>query len=81
MSQEDLLIHIYCLLIYCLLNDQFKMLDLGRLRSHGPEPTLADSEVLAIECFGEVVGTDTGNHADSTYDDRHRSCPSPHPDI
>lgn len=54
MSQEDLLIH-----IFCLLDDLFKTLRPGRLRARGPTPLLADSEVVAIECFGELVGIDT----------------------
>ena len=57
MTQEDLLIH-----IFCLLDDQLKALGGGerpRLRAAGPAPTLADSEALAIACFGEVLGLDT----------------------
>lgn len=53
MSQEDLLIH-----IFCMTDDQLKALRLPRLRLHGPRPVLADSEVIAIACFGELLGID-----------------------
>jgi hypothetical protein len=54
MSQEDLVIS-----IFCLIDDQLKVLGLGRLRQRGPRPTLADSEVLAIVSAGELFGLDT----------------------
>lgn len=54
MSQEDLLLH-----IFCLLDDQLKALPRGRLRQRGPQPTLADSEVLALVTAGELFGLDT----------------------
>jgi hypothetical protein len=53
-SQEDLLIH-----IFCLIDDLLKDLNPPRLRSHGPPPKLADSEVIALVCFGELLGVDT----------------------
>ncbi len=54
MSQEDLLIH-----IFCLMDDQLKALNPPRLRARGPAPKLADSEAIALACFGELVGIDT----------------------
>ena len=42
--------------VYCLIDD---WLADRRLRQRGPAPTLADSEVLTIECVGEFLGIDT----------------------
>jgi hypothetical protein len=42
--------------VYCLVDD---WLAGQRLRQRGPRPTLADSEVLPIECVGEFFGIDT----------------------
>ena len=42
--------------VYCLIDD---WLGGRRLRQRGPNPALADSEVLTIECVGEVLGIDT----------------------
>jgi DDE family transposase len=42
--------------VYCLIDD---WLGGRRLRQRGPAPTLADSEVLTIECVGEFLGIDT----------------------
>jgi hypothetical protein len=42
--------------VFCLIDD---WLAGQRLRQRGPRPTLADSEVLTIECVGEFLGIDT----------------------
>jgi Transposase DDE domain len=42
--------------VYCLVDD---WLAGRRLRQRGPNPILADSEVLTIECVGEFLGIDT----------------------
>jgi hypothetical protein len=42
--------------VYCLIDD---WLAGRRLRQRGPNPILADSEVLTIECVGEFWGIDT----------------------
>jgi hypothetical protein len=42
--------------VYCLIDD---WLAGRRLRQRGPQPALADSEVLTIECVGEFLGIDT----------------------
>jgi hypothetical protein len=42
--------------VFCLVDD---WLAGQRLRQRGPAPTLADSEVLTIECVGEFLGIDT----------------------
>jgi hypothetical protein len=42
--------------VFCLIDD---WLGDRRLRQRGPRPTLADSEVLTIECVGEFLGIDT----------------------
>jgi hypothetical protein len=42
--------------VYCLIDD---WLAGRRLRQRGPQPILADSEVLTIECVGEFLGIDT----------------------
>jgi len=42
--------------VFCLIDE---WLAGQRLRQRGPQPTLADSEVLTIECVGEFLGIDT----------------------
>jgi hypothetical protein len=42
--------------VYWLIDD---WLAGRRLRQRGPQPILADSEVLTIECVGEFLGIDT----------------------
>jgi hypothetical protein len=54
MSQEDFIIT-----MFCLFDDQLKAMNLGRLRQRGPQPMLADSEVLTIVAAGEFLGFDT----------------------
>lgn len=54
MCQEDLFIH-----LFCMIDDQLKDMHPARLRARGPSPTLSDSEVIAIECGGELIGIDT----------------------
>jgi hypothetical protein len=54
MTQQDFLLH-----LFCLVDDQLQALRLGRLRRRGPEPTLTDSEVIAIELAGEFWSLDT----------------------
>ena len=44
--------------VFCLIDDWLAGQPL-RLRQRGPRPTLADSEVLTIECVGEFLGIDT----------------------
>ena len=48
MTPQDILLR-----VFCLVDDEMKALDLPRLRRRGPEPALADSEVLTIEIVGE----------------------------
>jgi hypothetical protein len=43
--------------VSCLIDD---WLAGRRLRQRSPQPTLADSEVLTMECVGEFWGIDTG---------------------
>ena len=50
---DDLLLH-----IFCLVDDGIKALNLGRLRRRGPQPHLADSEVITMELAGELIGLD-----------------------
>jgi hypothetical protein len=46
--------------VFCLADDFVRDLTrTGRLRQRGPEPVLADSEVLTIEAVGEFLGLDT----------------------
>jgi hypothetical protein len=54
MTPQDLLLE-----VFCLVDDQLQALGLGRLRRRGPQPALADSEVLTIELVGEFLGLDT----------------------
>jgi hypothetical protein len=51
MDATTLLITVYCLVDEWLAG--------RRLRQRGPQPILADSEVLTIECVGEFWGIDT----------------------
>jgi Transposase DDE domain len=44
--------------VFCLVDDWLAGQG-QRLRRRGPQPTLADSEVLTIECVGEFLGIDT----------------------
>jgi hypothetical protein len=43
-------------MVYCLIDDGLAG---RRLRQRGPNPIMADSEVLTIECVGEFWGIDT----------------------
>jgi hypothetical protein len=54
MTPQDLLLE-----VFCLVDDALQALNLGRLRQRGPQPTLADSEVLTIELVGEFWKLDT----------------------
>jgi hypothetical protein len=57
MTFDDYLLH-----MFCLIDDQLKALTAtlphGRLRLHGPEPVLSDSEVITMEVAGEFLGLD-----------------------
>src|SRR5262245_19290792 len=53
MPLQDLL-----LLVFCLVDDHLKALNLGAPRRRGPDPELADSEVITIEFVGEYLGLD-----------------------
>jgi hypothetical protein len=46
----------FIITVFCLIDE---WLAGQRLRQRGPQPTLADSEVLTIECVGEFLGIDT----------------------
>ena len=48
MSPQELLLH-----VFCLVDDELQALHLGRLRTRGPRPKLADSEVITMELVGE----------------------------
>ncbi len=54
MTPQELL-----LVVYCLIDDELKTLNLGRLRSRGPAPKLSDAEVITMEVVGEAWGLDT----------------------
>lgn len=53
MTPQDLL-----LCVFCLIDDQLAALNLPKLRTRGPDPTLTDSEVITIELVGEFWGLD-----------------------
>jgi hypothetical protein len=53
MPLQDLL-----LLVFCLVDDELKALKLGAVRQRGPDPDLADSEVITMELVGEHLGLD-----------------------
>jgi len=46
----------FLLVVFCLVDDELKALDLPPVRTRGPRPTLADSEVIAMEIAGEFWG-------------------------
>jgi hypothetical protein len=48
----------FLLVVFCLIDDQLRALDLGRLRRRGFPPKLADSEVITMEIVGEFWGLD-----------------------
>ncbi len=49
----------YIVTTYCLIDDALNTMLVGRrLRQRGPQPILADSEVLTIEVVGEFLGLD-----------------------
>jgi len=53
MTPQELL-----LLVFCLVDDELKALQLENPRQRGPDPELADSEVITIELVGEHLGLD-----------------------
>src|SRR5262249_61968633 len=55
MTPQELLLE-----VSCLVDDEPQALTLGPLRPRGPQPKLADSEVITIELVGEFwkLGTD-----------------------
>jgi hypothetical protein len=53
MTPQELLLE-----VFCLVDDELKALNLGRLRRRGPPPAPSDSEVIAIELAGEFWGLD-----------------------
>jgi hypothetical protein len=54
MTVTDYLLH-----VFYLIDTELKALNLPRLRQRGPEPALADSEVVTMELAGEFFGIDT----------------------
>src|SRR4029453_5832159 len=59
MDATTLLVTVYCLVDEWLAG--------RRLRQRGPNPILADSEVLTIECVGEFWGIDTDKGLDEYF--------------
>lgn len=53
MPPQDLLLE-----VFCLVDDHLKTLNLDQPRQRGPDPELADSEVITIELVGEFLGFD-----------------------
>jgi hypothetical protein len=43
---------------FCTIDDALRKLPASRLRTRGPAPVLADSEVLTLEVVGEFLGLD-----------------------
>jgi Transposase DDE domain len=54
MTVTDYLLH-----VFYLIDTEIKALNLPRLRQRGPQPALADSEVITMELAGEFLGVDT----------------------
>lgn len=42
--------------VFCLIDDSLRRVAPARLRQRGPQPVMADSEVLSIEVVGEYLG-------------------------
>lgn len=61
--------------MYTTIDDELKIacqrLQTKRLRTRGPAPTLADAEVLTLECVGEFLGLDADAHIFAYF---HRHC-------
>jgi hypothetical protein len=53
MSLDDLI-----LTVFCWVDDELHAADLDHLRQRGPDPLLADSEVITMELVGEFLGHD-----------------------
>lgn len=52
----------FIIAVFCTIDDHLLgLLAGGRLRQRGPDPILADSEVLTIEVVGEFLGLDQDN--------------------
>ncbi len=56
MTPQELLLQ-----VFCLVDDELQALHLQPLRHRGPQPVLADSEVLTIELVGELWKLDADN--------------------
>ena len=54
MTVTDYLLH-----VFYLIDSELEAMKLPRLRRRGPNPVLADSEVLTMELAGEFLGIDT----------------------
>jgi Transposase DDE domain len=67
MPLQDLL-----LLVFCLVDDQLKALRLERPRQRGPDPELADGEVITIELVGEYLGLDRDSRLFWHFRQHHR---------
>ncbi len=52
MSEEELIIAVYCLVDETLKNSVGEI----KLRSRGPKPSLTDAEVITILIVGEYLG-------------------------
>src|SRR5437764_6035339 len=50
--------------VFCLIDDWLKD---RRVRQRGPQPILADSEVLTIEVVGALFGIDTDEEIDAYF--------------
>ena len=68
MTFDDYLLH-----LFYLVDTQMGSLNLPRLRSRGPAPTLHDSEVITIELAGEFLGIDTDEGIFAHFRRRHRA--------
>ena len=53
MSLDDLI-----LTVFCWIDDELHTAHLDHLRQRGPQPLLADSEVITMELLGEFLGFD-----------------------
>lgn len=51
MTPQDLLLE-----VFCLIDDELRAADLHDVRRRGPNPILADSEVITLELVGELWG-------------------------
>ena len=73
LTEEAMTFNDYLLHLFYLIDSELEAMNLPRLRSRGPEPTLHDSEVITMELAGEFMGIDTDKGIYSFFKRYHRA--------